>query len=1509
MSRNQKRRSFFKAWKSGELTRLGRKLHFESLEERALLTIAPTFFGPISLSVGTLVNITKAPGNQAEGTIAVDPTSPNRVFEASNPGDSAARSTNGGASFANFNLGVTAAPCCDNDAVWDSFGNLFVTDIDMGADGNVGGGDDSIVLLTSTTGAPGSFTLVATIDTGSEDQPSVAAGAGSVWVTWNDGSLKARGAPVTGLGVIGAFNAEQTVPGGGQFGDIAINPLSGAVVVTYQTIVTCADGNADGDSTDPGECEGPGTIFTNTDADGLGPGGFGAQVNVTGTNVGLFDYIPAQPGRSVDAEANLAYGPNGTLYMSYTDEPVDESNDMDIFFRRSFNNGATWSAALEITDEVGNNSQFLPQIAVDSTTGFVGVGWHDARFDNGQNDAIDDNNSIANDEANYFVSISTDGGATFLPNVVVTPSASNAGTAGSNVDYGDYTGLDFFGGILRPVWADNSNSTGDNPAGKGGSFDMYTTGVRVQATSEIITVNGDEDFAGENDKFIIKLDSSGTFIQFFENGVLKFTAPKASVTQIIVLGKGGDDTLCVDSSNGLISIPNGIQYNGGTGFNNLVLLQTGGDTQTSDTYSVGPNPGEGSDIIVGPSGTQKVEFESLAPVLNTVPAALLTVNATPADNAINYSQGSVVANGLITIDNFESIEFSAKTNLVINGLAGSDEINLNDPSTPTGLTSITVNGGDPTASDNLIVNGTSGADSINVELTAIGAATITGAGPVPISATTVEHLDVNAQGSVGLDDIIEVTTPGSAEIVAQPDDDDLGSGSIRVNDLVPIRYSGFDPALGTLIFSTAGGARSDILKILGTSGNDDVDGTGASGSLFFHQITSSGFFTTLVVETPGVSQLEWLGLDGDDSFSISGDHPYSRVVVEGGNGDDKLFFSRSTNIAGDVTVDLGSRRLSETSFGAVEYSSDEVVNIFANGNNVTVLGTGADDVLDVTPTGAGTGHFTANGPTPVFNYSGVGTAALTFTGGSVGFDTLNLFGDDGANIVTSTATTVTIDGGAVTIGASIDKLTLNTLDGNDNIDLDLNVAGLQKSVDAGDGNDTVDMSGTIDADMFGGLGDDTLIGTPAADNIYGGAGNDVLIGLGGNDTAYGEDGNDHFGDPAIRDPAANDAGNDQFFGGAGSDVFFWDPGDGDDVIEGGAGDSDQIFFFGNAGAEQFFLFADTNRPSRFHLFRVQAAIDIDAADIEEVNLNPLGGTDTVTVGRSDTGVLSDLTTTTVRAVDVSLGSDGVADNLFFEGRPLADNLLASVSLGIVKVAGLSYDLRFDGSDAGTDRLTIRGNEGHDTIKAEAGVEATVLITLDGGTGNDNLSADAILIGGPGNDFMEGGAGDDQFFGNAGEDTMIGGGGTDTFDGGSEFDTILVRGTSANDVISANQTADTALVTTLNGIVDTDILVTLAGVRTVERVRIEAGDGDDIVFVTHADALGVDAFVNSVLFDIEGGEAHTRDRLSIQDNGIGDLLLYRKGESDSAGSISVGPGNAESLENVFANVEFIQPLAG
>ena len=72
-------------------------------------------------------------------------------------------------------------------------------------------------------------------------------------------------------------------------------------------------------------------------------------------------------------------------------------------------------------------------------------------------------------------------------------------------------------------------------------------------------------------------------------------------------------------------------------------------------------------MIVGASGTQTVYFQNLAPVLDNVPAATVTVNATPAANAINYIQGpgggifGAATTGLVTIDNQESFEFANKT--------------------------------------------------------------------------------------------------------------------------------------------------------------------------------------------------------------------------------------------------------------------------------------------------------------------------------------------------------------------------------------------------------------------------------------------------------------------------------------------------------------------------------------------------------------------------------------------------------------------------------------------------------------------------------------------------------------------------------------------------------------------------------------------------------------------------------------------------------------------------------
>ena len=407
-----------------------------------------------------VVNVSATVGNQSESYVVVNPTNPNNVVAFSNVETSndifRAYSTDAGTTWTRGTV-ATGVACCDGQAAFDTFGNLFLIYIN----GNV----NQVNVIMSTNGGV-SFGAPITVGSGGVDQPSLAVGNGSLWVDWNiGGNMVARGAPVTGLGMLGAFGAQQTIPTAtGSFGGIAVGPGAngGKVIVTYQN---------------PTGGQGPATIFANVDADGLGAGGFGARVTVTSTNVGGFDFIPAQSGRSIDAEAGVVWdstgGPfNNRIYLVYTDELVNESNDTEINLRTSTDDGVTWSAPVRVNDDITTRSQFLPYIALDRSSGTVAVGFHDARNDTGV-PGVGGTNAIPNDDSEYYATYSTNGGVTWAPNVRLSGGFSNAAAAGSGVDYGDFVGQDAYGGKFFAVWADNSNCDGTNANGTLSNFDLY----------------------------------------------------------------------------------------------------------------------------------------------------------------------------------------------------------------------------------------------------------------------------------------------------------------------------------------------------------------------------------------------------------------------------------------------------------------------------------------------------------------------------------------------------------------------------------------------------------------------------------------------------------------------------------------------------------------------------------------------------------------------------------------------------------------------------------------------------------------------------------------------------------------------------------------------------------------------------------------------------------------------------------------------------------------------------
>ena len=455
----------------------------------AMVALSSGAAGPKS-SIPKNVDVSQRHLNESEEAIAVNPTNPNNIVIFTNIGHLEAGLTagmflavsfDGGATWTtrivgnNDNLGDA---CCDPSLSFDEYGNLFMTylyqvenqvPIALSTDGGLT--FNVIQNIAAPPSAPGKkapgdnrglFRFV--------DQPTITAAKGEVWVVFNAGGpIFATGAPVTGLGQVGKFFAGEVVPGTNNctYGDVAIGPSG-------QVMQAC-------NLTETGQ--GGGKIFVNVDPDGLGPSGFGDRVFVAETHVGGFDFIAPQPDRSVDAEVGLAWdrtggAHNGRVYAVYTKEQKNESDDTDIYVRYSDDNGATWSAGLRVNDDNTKNSQFLPKISLDQTTGNFAVVWYDSRNDLGGGGA-GDTDGIPNDDAQFWGAFSTDGGASFTPNIQISAGTSNSHDSGNGIDYGDYTGLSFFGGVAHPAWSDNSNSTGNNPDGALHQLDIYTAAVRV----------------------------------------------------------------------------------------------------------------------------------------------------------------------------------------------------------------------------------------------------------------------------------------------------------------------------------------------------------------------------------------------------------------------------------------------------------------------------------------------------------------------------------------------------------------------------------------------------------------------------------------------------------------------------------------------------------------------------------------------------------------------------------------------------------------------------------------------------------------------------------------------------------------------------------------------------------------------------------------------------------------------------------------------------------------------
>jgi Ca2+-binding RTX toxin-like protein len=412
-------------------------------------------------------------------------------------------------------------------------------------------------------------------------------------------------------------------------------------------------------------------------------------------------------------------------------------------------------------------------------------------------------------------------------------------------------------------------------------------------------------------------------------------------------------------------------------------------------------------------------------------------------------------------------------------------------------------------------------------------------------------------------------------------------------------------------------------------------------------------------------------------------------------------------------------------------------------------------------------------------------------------------------------------------------------------------------------------------------------GTAASETLSGTAAADTITGAGGNDTALM---------------------------GGGNDLFIWNFDDGSDIIEGGVG-TDRLRFNGINGAELFTIGALGGGDAGLGRNIGGAAMTLD--DVERIELQAFGGTDTIRI--------NDLGTTDVKqvAIDLSNGipgvGDGAIDTITADASKANNTINLTQAGGIISVTGLPVQITIAAAEA-ADFLEVRSQAGNDRINAAA-LPASLLLTLNGGEGNDTIGGGAgndTLIGGAGNDALTGGGGNDTLDGGDGNDTVGGGvgndfallgagndlfvwnhgDGDDKVEGGDGIDTLRFIGNGADETINvANNGGPVALFRDVDSV---DMAL-----DDVERIEFRPLGGKDEIRIT--DVTGTDLTAIAVdLAATSGGAVGDKkfDRVAVEAGGLDNSVKVA-----SIGAQVIVSGLAAQVSVVHADQTDILDILG
>jgi Ca2+-binding RTX toxin-like protein len=647
------------------------------------------------------------------------------------------------------------------------------------------------------------------------------------------------------------------------------------------------------------------------------------------------------------------------------------------------------------------------------------------------------------------------------------------------------------------------------------------------------------------------------------------------------------------------------------------------DTQESDTtltYSIEANTNNGlfdSVTIDGVTGTLTLDYAA-----NTQGSADLTIRATDSGGQFVNTTFTV---SVITASNANDVLFGSYGNDYLDGGSGNDEI-------------FGLEGND------LIVGG-SGNDSLDG-----------GGGNNTLNGGTGNDTYIVYTLA---DTIIENASSGTDTVMAAVDFSIAGLTNVENLVLIGNAIAGTGNSLSNKI---TGNAQDNILN--GNAGNDSLDGGLGNDTLIggvgndIYTIDSIG---DIIVESSN---------EGTDTLNAAVDYSLATaanveklVLVDNavfGTGNSLNNYLYGNNLNNILDGGAGN-----------DYLYGEAGNdtLYGGDGNEYLYGDIGDDYLDG---GAGSDRLYGEAGNDTLN----GGAANDYLYGEAGNDVLN--GGDGNDYFDPGTGVDNVVG-----GSGNDELSLNLSSVTGDIVVNytnLNAGTVSNGtifseiesiiLTTGNGNDTINLSGAVENNIHGGLGQDVITTGAGNDTLNGEAGHDTLNSGAGNDYLYGDIGDDYLDGGTGNDRLNGEAGNDTLNGGDGNDTL--NGGTGDDVMNGGLG-TDTYFVDSTLDS----IFEDTN------------------AGIDSVNASI-----SWTLGDN----LENLTLTGTTAID------GIGNTL---NNTIAGNTGANQLFGNEGNDSLSGNSGDDLLDGGTGDDTMLGGSGNDVLIGNFGNDV-----LTGSTGAD-----------------------------------------------------------------------------------------------------------------------------------------------------------------------------------------------